>query len=107
MSAPARGWTGSRTATTAGAVRTASTCRVIATWAPTGASTCAASVTRAARRGSNGKGPEDLGAERVESAARLQERLRHRRLLHDVRGVPEPLPDLHGAHGPRGEPRRR
>ena len=35
------------------------------------------------------------------------ERLRHRRLVHDLGGVPEPVAHLHGAHGARGGVRRR
>ena len=35
--------------------------------------------------GAHGQGPEDLRAQRVEPGARLQERVRHRRLVHGRR----------------------
>ena len=50
----------------------------------------------------HGQGPEDLGAQQVEPGARVQERVRHRRLVHGVERVSEPLADLHGVHRARG-----
>src|SRR4029077_141462 len=43
----------------------------------------------------------------VESGARMPQRLRHRRRVHDVHGESESVDPLHGAHRARGESRRR
>ena len=57
------------------------------------------------RHGAHGHGPEEIGAQQVQPGARLQERVRHRRLVHAFVRLPEPLAHLHGFHGARRRPR--
>ena len=58
------------------------------------------------RHGAHGHGSEEVGAEQVQPGARLQERVRHRRLVHALVRLPEPLAHLHGVHGARGRATR-
>ena len=51
--------------------------------------------------GAHGPRPEDLGAERPQPGVGRPERVRHRRLVHDLGGVREPVAHLHGAHRAR------
>ena len=44
---------------------------------------------------------EDIGAERLEPGLGRAQRVRDRRRLHDLGGLPESLPDLYGADGTR------
>src|SRR5512135_254314 len=48
----------------------------------------------------HGSRSEDVGAERAQPGARHPQSLRHRRGLHGVHRVPEPVDHLHGAHRP-------
>ena len=57
--------------------------------------------------GAHGPRPEDVGAERPNQVWDCHERVRHRRRVHDLVGLPEPVADLHGADGARGGLRRR
>ena len=50
----------------------------------------------------HGARSEAVDAQRVEPAARVQERLRHRRRVHDVHGQSESVDPVHDADGARG-----
>src|SRR5215471_7768504 len=54
------------------------------------------------RDGDRAHGPrsEDVGAERAQPGARHPQSLRHRRRLHGIHRLPEPVDHLHGAHRP-------
>ena len=56
--------------------------------------------------GAHGPRSEDLGPERAQPGVGRAERVRHRRLVHDVDRLPESLAHVHGAHRPRGGFRR-
>ena len=56
--------------------------------------------------GAHGRGSEEIRAQQVQPGARLQERVRHRRIVHALVRLPESLAHLHGIHGARGRPRR-
>src|SRR5262249_21912752 len=56
--------------------------------------------------GAHGRGPQDVRAQQVESGLGRAERVRHRRVVHGVDGVPESFVDVHGAHRARGGSRR-
>ena len=57
--------------------------------------------------GADGPRPEDVGAERPQSGVGLSERVRDRRRVHDLVGLPEPVVDVHGTHRSCGRLRRR
>ena len=61
------------------------------------------------RDGRRAHGPrsENIGAQRLEPGARVQERVRDRRRVHGLGRVPEPVAHLHGADRARGQSRRR
>ena len=52
--------------------------------------------------GAHGPRSEDVGAQRAQPGVGRAERVRHRRLVHDLGVVREPVAHLHGAHGARG-----
>src|SRR5690606_28522137 len=57
--------------------------------------------------GADGPRSAHVGAERVESGLGRAERVRHRRRVHAVVRLPEPVVDVHGVDGAGGELRRR